>query len=132
MPRPRLALLAAIALAVIVSLAALARSLTDEHIAVEVAYLTGEGRGTFERPYGLAWLLQLAAELRSQVLGEKEREAAKARIEKEREKRGLRPPHHLIEVAGACRDAARHVLSPAAAFSMKFPSSTSAPMTVLY
>ena len=26
-------------------------------------YLRGEGRGTFERPYGLAWLLQLSAEL---------------------------------------------------------------------
>ena len=26
-------------------------------------YLEGEGRATFERPYGLAWLLQLAAEL---------------------------------------------------------------------
>ncbi len=45
--------------------AALARSLTPQNIAVEVAYLKGEGRVTFERPYGLAWLLQLAAELRS-------------------------------------------------------------------
>ena len=44
--------------------AALARSLTPENVAAEVAYLTGEGRDTFERPYGLAWLLQLAAELR--------------------------------------------------------------------
>ena len=43
---------------------ALARSLTHDHIAVEVEYLTGEGRVSFERPYGLAWLLQLAAELR--------------------------------------------------------------------
>lgn len=42
----------------------LARSLTDEHIAVEVSYLRGEGRASFERPYGLSWLLQLAAELR--------------------------------------------------------------------
>lgn len=42
---------------------ALAGSLTPEHIAAEVAYLEGEGRNTFERPYGLAWLLQLAAEL---------------------------------------------------------------------
>lgn len=44
--------------------AALARSLTPEKIAGEVAYLRGEGRVSFERPYGLAWLLQLAAELR--------------------------------------------------------------------
>jgi hypothetical protein len=28
------------------------------------AYLRGKGRASFERPYGLAWLLQLAAELR--------------------------------------------------------------------
>jgi hypothetical protein len=43
--------------------AALARSLTLENVAGEVAYLEGEGRASFERPYGLAWLLQLAAEL---------------------------------------------------------------------
>ena len=43
--------------------AALDRSLTTDNIAVEVRYLKGEGRNTFERPYGLAWLLQLAAEL---------------------------------------------------------------------
>jgi len=30
----------------------------------ELAYLMGEGREGFERPYGLAWLLQLCAELR--------------------------------------------------------------------
>jgi len=45
--------------------AALARSLTPQNIAIEVAYLKGEGRASFERPYGLAWLLQLAAELRT-------------------------------------------------------------------
>jgi hypothetical protein len=44
--------------------AALERSLTAENVAAEVAYLTGPGRASFERPYGLAWLLQLAAELR--------------------------------------------------------------------
>lgn len=43
---------------------ALARSLTAEHVAAEVAYLSRKGRATFERPYGLAWLLQLSAELR--------------------------------------------------------------------
>ena len=44
--------------------AALARSLTPENIAAEVRYLQGPGRASFERPYGLAWLLQLSAELR--------------------------------------------------------------------
>lgn len=44
--------------------AALAKSLTKEKIATETAYLKAEGRASFERPYGLAWLLQLAAELR--------------------------------------------------------------------
>jgi hypothetical protein len=45
--------------------AALGRSLTAENIAAEVRYLSGPGRASFERPYGLAWLLKLAAELRS-------------------------------------------------------------------
>jgi len=44
--------------------AALARSLTPANLAGEVAYVQGKGRTSFERPYGLAWLLQLAAELR--------------------------------------------------------------------
>jgi hypothetical protein len=43
---------------------AVARSLTPENIAAEVRYLSASGRVSFERPYGLAWLLQLAAELR--------------------------------------------------------------------
>jgi hypothetical protein len=43
---------------------ALRQSLTIENLAQEAAYLRGEGRASFERPYGLAWLLQLAAELR--------------------------------------------------------------------
>jgi len=37
--------------------------LTPERIAAEVRYLEGKGRVSFERPYGLAWLLQLHAEL---------------------------------------------------------------------
>jgi len=41
--------------------AALARNLTSENIAAEVAYLSA--RPGFERPYGLAWLLTLAAEV---------------------------------------------------------------------
>jgi DUF2891 family protein len=44
--------------------AALRASFTPEKVAGEVAYLEGAGRATFERPYGLAWLLRLAAELR--------------------------------------------------------------------
>jgi hypothetical protein len=43
--------------------AALDSSLTTERIAGEIRYLEGEGRISFERPYGLAWLLQLHAEL---------------------------------------------------------------------
>ncbi|RKZ11468.1 DUF2891 domain-containing protein [bacterium] len=50
-------------------LSAEARALLDDHltsdrIATETAYLLAEGRASWERPYGLAWLLQLAAELR--------------------------------------------------------------------
>jgi hypothetical protein len=43
--------------------AALDRSLTPANVAVELAYLQRPDRASFERPYGLAWLLQLAAEL---------------------------------------------------------------------
>jgi Protein of unknown function (DUF2891) len=43
---------------------ALKQSLTAENIAQEAAYLRADGRSSFERPYGLAWLLQLGAELR--------------------------------------------------------------------
>src|ERR1022692_701027 len=43
---------------------ALRQSLTPENIAKEAVYLRAEGRASFERPYGLAWLLQLIAELR--------------------------------------------------------------------
>ena len=44
--------------------AALAKSLTAERITGEAHYLAGAGRVSFERPYGLAWLLQFASELR--------------------------------------------------------------------
>jgi Protein of unknown function (DUF2891) len=44
--------------------AELARSLTPANIAGEVAYIRREGRASFERPYGLAWLLRLSSELR--------------------------------------------------------------------
>jgi hypothetical protein len=42
---------------------ALALSLTPAKIAGEVAYIGAASRSSFERPYGLAWLLQLVAEL---------------------------------------------------------------------
>ena len=42
---------------------ALGTSLTVEHLAAERAYLEAPGREGFERPYGLAWLLTLHAEL---------------------------------------------------------------------
>jgi hypothetical protein len=41
----------------------LRKSLTAESLKQEAAYLRGEGRASFERPYGMAWLLQLVAEL---------------------------------------------------------------------
>src|SRR4029453_11464038 len=44
--------------------ASLARTLTAENLAAEAAYLGRKGRETFERPYGLAWLLALGQELR--------------------------------------------------------------------
>jgi len=44
--------------------AALATNLTAERLLVEARYLEAEGRASFERPYGLAWLLALAGELR--------------------------------------------------------------------
>ncbi len=47
---------------------AIARNITAQNVAGEVRYLTDAGRAAFERPYGLAWLLTLAAELRSEVL----------------------------------------------------------------
>tara|TARA_R110002072_G_scaffold67163_2_gene164982 strand:+ start:24761 stop:25864 length:1104 start_codon:yes stop_codon:yes gene_type:complete len=43
---------------------ALWRSLTVANITDEVAHFNGKGRASWERPYGLAWLLQLDAELR--------------------------------------------------------------------
>jgi hypothetical protein len=48
--------------------AAIARNITEENIAAELRYFNDRGRSAFERPYGLAWLLTLAAELRSPVL----------------------------------------------------------------
>jgi hypothetical protein len=47
------------------AVAALRKNITPATIAAEVAYISVPGRETFERPYGLAWLLELAAELRA-------------------------------------------------------------------
>jgi len=44
--------------------AALKQSLTAENIAVEAKYVAEDGRASFERPYGLAWLMTLGQELR--------------------------------------------------------------------
>ncbi|MFT5322122.1 MAG: hypothetical protein ACI934_002285 [Pseudohongiellaceae bacterium] len=46
------------------ALSALEQSFQAEKVAVEVEYALHEQRGSFERPYGIAWLLQLMAELR--------------------------------------------------------------------
>ena len=43
---------------------ALKQSLTAGNLKQEATYIKGEGRSSFERPYGLSWLLQLCAELR--------------------------------------------------------------------
>ena len=48
---------------------ALNRNLTSENLSQEARYISGDGRDSFERPYGLVWLLQLAAELRGWEIG---------------------------------------------------------------
>jgi hypothetical protein len=52
------------------------QQLIESKIAVELAYLRQPGRGTFERPYGWAWLLMLEAELARQTTQEGRRWAA--------------------------------------------------------
>src|ERR1044072_114990 len=42
---------------------ALRKTLTTENLKQEAAYLRGDGRASFERPYGMAWLVQLVVEL---------------------------------------------------------------------
>ncbi|MEZ4735567.1 MAG: DUF2891 domain-containing protein [Caldilineaceae bacterium] len=51
--------------------AALDQRLTEANVAVEVAYV--QARPSFEMPYGMAWLLQLMAELREQTTPDAER-----------------------------------------------------------
>ncbi len=48
----------------------LALQLTEQKLAAEEAFLRAPGREGFERPYGLAWLLQLAAECRGGANGQ--------------------------------------------------------------
>jgi hypothetical protein len=60
----RLARLYPTATAAAAARAALGRSLTDANLRAELTYMNGEGRTGFERPYGLAWILQLGTELR--------------------------------------------------------------------
>ena len=43
---------------------ALKQSLTAENLKQEATYIRGTGRASFERPYGLSWLLELCMELR--------------------------------------------------------------------
>lgn len=59
--------------------AALAANFTTEKVAGELAYFNGDDRKAFERPYGLAWFLQLTTELREIADGEDNKaEQAKA------------------------------------------------------
>lgn len=46
-------------------IAALMKSFSAPGIAAEVTYYQSENRASFERPYGIAWFLQLTAELRA-------------------------------------------------------------------
>ncbi len=62
---------------------ALDGNFTEEKIAGEIAYFQTEGRASFERPYGLAWFLQLTAELNEIAKG-KGSKAEKAKIWLER------------------------------------------------
>jgi hypothetical protein len=47
-----------------------ASAFTPEHVSTELAYLARPFTGSFERPYGWAWLLMLAAELAGQQTAE--------------------------------------------------------------
>ncbi|GAB5486851.1 MAG: DUF2891 domain-containing protein [Parasphingorhabdus sp.] len=58
---------------------ALDGNFTEEKIAGEIAYFQTDGRASFERPYGLAWFLQLTAELNEISKGEGPK-AEKAKI----------------------------------------------------
>ncbi len=80
-----------------------------EHRSARSSYLRAPGRASFERPYGLAWLLQLAAELRgwddadarrwAATLAPLETEAA-ARLEGWLPKLALPDPHRRARPDG--------------------------------
>ncbi|MEP2101194.1 MAG: DUF2891 domain-containing protein [Parasphingorhabdus sp.] len=59
--------------------AALSSNFTAEKIAGEVAYFNSGGRASFERPYGLAWFLQLTAEL-TEIASRDDTKAEQAQI----------------------------------------------------
>ncbi|QJB70342.1 DUF2891 domain-containing protein [Parasphingorhabdus halotolerans] len=59
--------------------AALDANFTADKIKGEVAYFSNEDRKAFERPYGIAWFLQLTAELKEISVGETEK-AEKAQL----------------------------------------------------
>ncbi len=65
---------------------ALNENLTAEHLAAELEYFRAPGRRTFERPYGWAWLLALAQEVR----------AAKGEADARRWARAVRPLEKFI------------------------------------
>lgn len=58
-------------------MAALERSLTSSNLEAELAYLKPVHRRGFERPYGIAWLLMLAAELEETSLTPGDPQAAR-------------------------------------------------------
>jgi len=82
--------------------AAVGQSLTADNVAGELAYLKRQDRASFERPYGLAWLLTLAAELRGWQDGEGRQWSALLQpLEAEaasRIKRWVRKLHYPIRV----------------------------------
>ena len=86
--------------------AAVSRSLTVPNISAEVAYLRGDGRASFERPYGLAWLLQLAAELRGWDDPDAQRWSAALRPLESQEARET-PRHHATFGAARRPEAGR-------------------------
>ncbi|VAW03081.1 FIG00721233: hypothetical protein, partial [hydrothermal vent metagenome] len=49
---------------------ALEANFTEDKITGEIAYFKGSNRKAFERPYGIAWFLQLTAELREISAGQ--------------------------------------------------------------
>lgn len=72
--------------------AALDGNFTAEKIAGEIEYFDGDDRKSFERPYGLAWFLQLTAELK-EIANSESPKAEKAKTWLER----LQPLEAIVE-----------------------------------